>query len=161
MSADEAPESIAMWSHPDLRWKRRDIKTSNLLGQVMAKTSASKRGAYEALMIDDEGNVTEGGASSFFMVKDKVLFARPVDNNILHGITRQTMLSVAEKLGYDVQIRKYTLADAIDADETFITAASNIIPVVKIDDQKISDGVPGNFTLAVRTEYLKTVREGF
>ena len=149
----------AMQTHLDLRWKRRDIKTTNLLGQVIAKTAADAGGAYEALLIDDEGRITEGGATSFFIVRGGTLIARPVDNLILHGITRQTMLRVAEELGYDVAFRKITLAEALAADEAFITGASSYIePVVQIDGQSIGDGKPGIYTMALRTRYLEVVR---
>ena len=93
--ADDPPQPISMQSSPDLRWARRDIKTTNLLGQVLAKQVAREAGADEALMIDREGFVTEGGATSFFIVKGGVLHVRPLTNEILSGITRKTMLRVA------------------------------------------------------------------
>lgn len=157
--ADSLPTGVSMRSHPDLRWKRRDIKTSNLLGQVIAKTAAARHGAYEALMIDDEGFVTEGGATSFFIVKDRTVVARPVSNDILHGITRQTMLVVADQLGYEIALRKITLSEVLAADEAFLTGASSYIePVIEIDGQPIGGGRPGGYTLALRAKYLKTVR---
>lgn len=146
-------------THPDLRWKRRDIKTTNLLGQVLAKTAAEAAGAYEALMIDEAGLITEGGATSFFIVTGGTVIARPVDTDILHGITRQTMLRVADALGYQVALRKIKLADALAADEAFITGASSYIePVVEIDGQIIGDGAPGRYTCALRARYLEAVR---
>ncbi|WP_264211280.1 D-amino acid aminotransferase [Leisingera thetidis] len=157
--ADARVTGVSMKSHPDLRWKRRDIKTSNLLGQVIAKTAASRAGAYEALMVDDGGFVTEGGATSFFIIRGKILLARPVTNEILHGITRQTMLRVAEELGYTIEIRRFTLEEALTADEAFLTgAASYVEPVVEIDGQAIGAGVPGDFTLRLRKAYLRAVR---
>ena len=93
-AADAPPKPVSLASVPDIRWARRDIKTTNLLGQVMAKQAAHDAGAYEALMIDADGFVTEAGSSSFFFIKDRSLYVRPVSNEILHGITRQTMLRV-------------------------------------------------------------------
>ncbi|MEM6481404.1 MAG: aminotransferase class IV [Pseudomonadota bacterium] len=151
----------SMRTHHDLRWKRRDIKTTNLLGQVIAKKAADNQGAYEALMIDEEGLITEGGATSFFVVRDGTVVARPVDNMILHGITRQTILRVAYELGYGVALRQITLAEALLADEAFITGASSYIePVVEIDDHVIGIGTPGPYTLALRARYLQVVRAG-
>lgn len=152
-----------MRTHPDLRWKRRDIKTTNLLGQVIAKTAADKAGAYEALMIDEATDrITEGGATSFFIVKNGTVIARPVDNNILHGITRQTMLRVANELGYSVELRTITLAEVLVADEAFITGASSYIePVVEIDGHVVGDGIPGPYSLALRDRYLEAVRSEF
>ena len=149
----------ALRTHPDLRWKRRDIKTTNLLGQVIAKTAADIGGAYEALMIDETGLITEGGATSFFIVAEGAVVARPVDNAILHGITRQTMLRVADELGYRIERRKITLAEALAAEEAFITGASSYIePVVEIDGQVIGEGAPGRYTRALRARYLEAVR---
>lgn len=157
--ADAPVSGVSMKSHPDLRWKRRDIKTSNLLGQVIAKTAASRAGAYEALMVDDEGYVTEGGATSFFIIRGKTLLARPVTNEILHGITRQTMLRVAGELGYAIETRRFTLEEALTADEAFLTGASSYVePVVQVDGQPVGAGVPGDFTLRLRAVYLQAVR---
>ena len=97
-AADNMPPAISLRTAPDLRWARRDIKSTNLLAQVMAKHAAHKAGDYEALMIDQDGYVTEAGSSSFFFIKDNELFIRPVTNEILHGITRQTMLRVAQRM---------------------------------------------------------------
>ena len=152
-------KGVKMISHADLRWKRRDIKTSNLLGQVIAKQAAHDADGYEALMIDDEGFITEGGATSFFIVKGSVIVARPVTNEILHGVTRRAMLKVAEELNLTIDTRKFTVDDALKADEAFLTGASSYIePVVKIDSQAIGSGMPGPVALALRAEYLKQVR---
>ena len=148
-----------MVSHEDLRWKRRDIKTSNLLGQVIAKQAASKAGAYEALMVDEEGFITEGGATSFFIVRNGSIIARPVTNEILHGVTRRAMLKVAEREGLEIITQKFTVTEAFDAEEAFITGASSYIePVVEIDGKKIGDGKPGPVSLKLRAEYLSMIQ---
>ena len=155
---DENPLSVTMRSYSDLRWKRRDIKTTNLLGQVMAKANAAAAGDYEALLIDEDGFITEGGATSFFIVKGGQLIARPVDNNILHGITRQTMLRVADEMGLEYALHKYRLEDALAADEALLTGASSYIQaVVQIDGQRIGAGKPGRFTRILYKEYLRQV----
>ena len=87
---------------------------------------------------------------------------RPVSNEILHGITRQTMLRVAGEQGIKVDERIYKLDEALTADEAFLTAASiYVLPVSHIDDTKISDGMPGAFTKALRAGFLKTARAEF
>lgn len=160
--ADRAPVPVSMASTPDLRWARRDIKTSNLLGQVLAKTAAKAAGADEALMLDPQGFVTEGGSVSFFIVKDGALIARPVSNDILHGITRQSMLAVAEAEGLRIDHRRITLDEVYAADEAFITGASSWVePVGQVDGRPIGDGKPGPITLALRADYLSRVRAGF
>jgi D-alanine transaminase len=160
--ADAIPPPVSLLTGPDLRWARRDIKTTNLLAQVMVKHEAHTAGAYEALMIDQNGIVTEAGSSSFFFIKDGNLFVRPVTNEILHGITRQTMLRVANRMSLKIVEKLYTLDEVLDADEAMITASSiYVLPVGKIDAHLIGNGKPGPFTLALRKDYLKTARTEF
>jgi D-alanine transaminase len=161
-AADDIPPAITLRTAPDLRWARRDIKSTNLLAQVMAKHAAHKAGDYEALMIDQDGYVTEAGSSSFFFIKNNELFIRPVTNEILHGITRQTMLRVAQQMDLKFVIRSYNLDEVLQADEALITASSiYVLPVNKIDDHVIADGQAGRFTVALRKAYLETARAEF
>ncbi|MDA7587030.1 aminotransferase class IV [Alphaproteobacteria bacterium] len=159
---DAAPPVIDLMTYADLRWARRDIKSTNLLAQVMAKHAANQVGAYEALMVDANGLVTEAGSSSFFFVKDNALYVRPVSQEILHGITRQTMLRVAKERGISLIERTYSLDEALAADEALITASSiYVLPVGKIDGNIIGDGKAGAFTLALREGYLAKARDEF
>ena len=131
-AADVRPKPVSLASVPDIRWARRDIKTTNLLGQVMAKQAAHDAGAYEALMIDADGFVTEAGSSSFFFIKDRILYVRPVSNEILHGITRQTMLRVAAAHQLRIVETIYTLDQAKQADEAFEQLANYHCPPVPL-----------------------------
>ena len=113
-------------------------------------------------MYDADGYVTEAGSSSFFFIKDKVLYVRPVTNEILHGITRQTMLRVAAAHQIRIEEGVYTLEQALQADEAFITAASiYVLPVGRIDDLEIGGGVTGPITAALRESYLQVARSEF
>jgi D-alanine transaminase len=160
--ADDVPPAIELLTYPDLRWTRRDIKSTNLLAQVMAKQAANQSGAFEALMVDANGMVTEAGSSSFFFIKDDALYVRPVSNEILHGITRQTMLRVAKDRGVSIIECKYSLDDALAADEALITGSSiYVLPVGKIDGNLIGDGKAGAFTLSLREGYLAKARNEF
>ncbi|MEM8774060.1 MAG: aminotransferase class IV [Pseudomonadota bacterium] len=157
--ADDAPEAISMASTPDLRWARRDVKTTNLLGQVLAKVSAESARADEALMLDPEGYVTEGGAVSFFIVRDEVLYARPLHRELLPGVTRRTMLQVAQEMDVKVSEARYKMEDVFAADEAFVTGASSYIqPVTRVDGRDIGNGDAGPLTLRLRKAYLKKVR---
>lgn len=161
-TAADAPKLLSVHSVPDLRWARRDIKTTNLLGQVMAKQAAHEYGADEALMVDDDGFVTEAGSSSFFFIRDRVMYVRPVTNAILHGITRQTMLRVAAEHQITIREDYYTLEQAKDADEAFMTASSlYVAPVVAIDDTVIGNGEAGTITMLMRDAYIAKAREEF
>ena len=161
-AVDDMPPAITLHTVPDLRWARRDIKSTNLLAQVMAKHAAHEAGDYEALMLDPDGYVTEAGSSSFFFIKDGDLFVRPVTNEILHGITRQTMLRVAAQMELRLVERVFKLDEVLHADEALITASSiYVLPVSKIDQHVIADGKAGRFSVALRKAYLETARAEF
>ncbi len=146
---------VKMHAVPDLRWKRRDIKTTNLLGQVMAKKAAHDAGAFDALLVDADGRVTEAASRSFFIVKDNTIIAPPVTEEILHGITRQVIVNVAETDALETAFRWFTLDDVLAADEAFLTGSSTtVVPVIQIDEHIIGDGKPGKVALRLREEYL-------
>ena len=161
-AADDLPVPIELMTYPDLRWVRRDIKSTNLLAQVMAKHAANQSGAFEALMVDENGLVTEAGSSSFFFIRNNKLYVRPVSQEILNGITRQTMIRVAKERGISIIERTYSLEEVLVADEALITASSiYVLPVGKIDGTVIGDGAAGPFTLALRQGYLEKARSEF
>ncbi|MCG6121389.1 MAG: D-amino-acid transaminase [Microvirga sp.] len=141
---------------PDLRWKRRDIKSIALLAQVLAKQEAARAGVAEAWMVDDEGNVTEGASSTAFIVtKDGRIVTRPLSNAILPGITRRAVMQLAQETGLTVEERLFTVAEASDAQEAFFTSASAfVMPAVEIDGAPIGDGKPGPLTKRLRALYL-------
>ena len=159
-SENEAGRSgVILASTADIRWARRDIKSVNLLGQVLAKKAAYDAGADEALMIDTEGYVTECGSTSFFIIRDKLILTRPLDNDILPGVTRRAVVALCNNQGLRLVEKRFTLEEALTADEAFISAASSyILPVVKIDDQEINGGIPGELTLSLRKIYLEYAR---
>ena len=151
-------EGIKLKSMPDLRWERRDIKSVGLLAQVMAKQAAKEAGAYEAIMIKD-GYVTEGGSSSTFIVKDNVVITRPLSNAILAGITRASLLDLVAQTDTVIDERNYTLEEAYDADEAFITAASTYVcPVIAIDDRPVGDGSVGPVVRKLQRIYIDNAR---
>ena len=157
--ADAEPAGLTMSSQPDLRWARRDIKTTNLLGQVLANWGASEAGADEALLVAPDGTVTEGGSVSFFPVVAGTVLVRPLSQDILPGVTRRTLLEVLEAQGIPIDECTYTLGEVLAADEAMITGASSYVdPIVAIDGQAIGTGLPGNLTLHLRSSYLALVR---
>lgn len=142
----------------DLRWKRRDIKSLNLLGQCMAKQQARLSGAFEGWMVED-GIVTEGASSSAYIVKNQRLITRPLSNTILPGIRRRVILELLEEQKLDVELRPFTVAEALEADEAFLSSATTmVLPVISIDGKPIGAGKPGPFARHVRDLYLKKVR---
>ena len=159
-SENEAAESgVSLASAPDIRWARRDIKSVNLLGQVLAKKYAHDAGAYEALMVDPDGFVTECGSTSFFILRDDLVMTRPLNNDILPGVTRRAVIALCASNGLRLEERRFSFADALDADEAFISGASSyVLPVVKIDDRVIGNGRPGELTRRMREIYLDYAR---
>lgn len=157
---NEAAETgVTLASTEDIRWARRDIKSVNLLAQVLAKRKAFEAGAYEALMIDTDGYVTECGSTSFFIVQGDRILTRPLNTDILPGVTRRALIALCEKNDLQLEECKFTLADALSADEAFISGASSyVLPVRKIDNQSIGNETPGPITRRMRKIYLEFVR---
>lgn len=151
---------IKVVSTPDLRWARRDIKSVNLLGPVLAKQFAAENGAQEAWLVED-GVVTEGASSTAWIVKGKTLISRPLSNKVLPGITRKAVLAFLAESGFSFEEREFTLAEALDAEEAFITSATSLVmPVTTIDGHSIHNGAPGPATLRLREIYLEHARKG-
>ena len=156
---DAAETGVRLASAPDLRWARRDIKSVNLLGQVLAKKIAHDAGAYEALLVDADGYVTECGSTSFFMVKGDLILTRPLSNDILPGVTRRAVVSLCSSHGLRLVEKRFTLEEALDADEAFISGASSyVLPVTAIDEREIGAGKPGEMTRQLRQIYIAHAR---
>jgi D-alanine transaminase len=149
----QVASGIAVAITADLRWKRRDIKSINLLAQCLAKQDAVSQGAVEGWMVED-GYVTEGVSSSAYIVSGGKVITRPLSNWILPGIRRRTLLEIAAKANLEVEERPFTVAEALAADEAFISSATTIVmPVVSIDGQQIGTGTPGPITMRLRELY--------
>ena len=146
-----------MKSVEDLRWARRDIKSVGLLAQALAKQTAKQAGAQEALLVMD-GVVTEGGATSAFIVKDGTVITRPLSNDILPGVTRGALLEMIAESDLKLEERPFSLEEAYAADEVFITGASTFWPVIEIDGKRIGGGQPGPVARRLRDIYLKHAR---
>jgi len=140
----------------DNRWSRPDIKTTQLLPNVLAKTLANKNNAYESIFIDDEGFVTEGSSSNIWVLnKENQLITRNLDGKILSGITRNSISLFAKKNNIAVIEKKFTQIELYNAKEVFLTSASSfIMPIVQIDDQNINQGLVGNISLELRKLYF-------
>lgn len=141
---------------PDIRWKRRDIKSTSMLGQCMGKEHAKLRGAYEAWMVED-GMVTEGTSSSAFIVDaEGIIRTQGLGSHILPGVTRRAILRLAQTDGVRVEERPFLVAEALAAREAFMTAASAfVLPVVEIDGTAIGDGRPGPIARQLRRLYIE------
>jgi D-alanine transaminase len=154
--ARRAADGIKITSAPETRWERRDIKSTNLLPNVLARQGAKEKGAFEAWFVDGDGFVTEGTSSTAWIVDaGGVIRTRQLSHDLLHGVTRAAVLQLARERQMKVEERPFTIEEAKAAREAFITAASNAATaVVEIDGAKIGDGRPGPVTQALRAAYL-------
>jgi D-alanine transaminase len=151
-----AEAGIKVISLPETRWARRDIKSTNLLPNLLARQQAKEEGAFEAWFVDADGYVTEGTSSNAWIVDAAgVLRTRALSNDLLHGVTRATLARLAQERQIKFEERAFTLAEAKAAREAFISAASNpAVPVVSIDGEIVGDGRPGPLAQALRAAYL-------
>ncbi|MEM6385880.1 MAG: D-amino-acid transaminase [Pseudomonadota bacterium] len=158
-NSPKAKEGMKVISIEDQRWGRRDIKTVQLLYPSMGKMAAKKAGADDAWMIED-GFVTEGTSNNAYIVKGGKIITRHLGNEILHGITRAAVIAFAKEAQMQVEERPFTLEEACDADEAFITSASTfVMPVVEIDGRAIGTGKPGSVSARLREIYLEESRK--
>ena len=154
-----AKKGIRVISIDDIRWGRRDIKTVQLLYPSMGKMMAKAAGCDDAWLIED-GFVTEGTSNNAYIVKDGKIITRHLSNEILHGITRAAVLRFAAEAQMEVEERSFTIDEAKNADEAFITSASTfVMPVVEIDGASLGDGTPGPVAARLREIYLDESRK--
>ena len=149
-----AKSGVKVVTVDDIRWKRRDIKSIALLGQCMAKEQASKQGAFEGWMVED-GFVTEGTSSSAYIVKDGKIITRPLSNSILSGIRRKILLELAKEHKIELEQRLFSVKEALEADEAFLSSATTfVLPIIEIDGKQIGDGKPGKIAKKMREMYI-------
>lgn len=156
-----AETGVTVVTIPDIRWQRRDIKSTALLAQCIGKQAAKDRNAYEAWMVED-GYVTEGTSStSFIVTPENAIVTRPLSNAVLPGVTRRSILRLAETTDVTVEERLFTVDEAKQAAEAFLTSASSfVMPIVEIDGTTIGTGAPGPVAKELRKIYIDEARKG-
>jgi D-alanine transaminase len=147
-------KGIAVSTHPDWRWKRCDIKSLNLLPNVLARTAAARKGCEEAIFVNEAGLITEGTASAFFAVIEGTLRTAPLSANILPSITREFVLDAAQNIGLEVIEHSLTPQQAESSDELFIAVTTkDIVPVVKFEARVIGNEKCGKYTKLLTNEF--------
>jgi D-alanine transaminase len=146
-------------SVPDIRWSRRDIKSVGLLAQALAKTEAKAQGVDDAWLVAPDGFVTEGASSNAWIVtKEGEIITRALSNMILAGITRHALFDSLGQQGRKITERSFTLEEAKNAAEAFVTAATGLVtPVTEIDGVKLGSGKPGPITRGVQKLYYTAI----
>jgi branched-chain amino acid aminotransferase len=135
------------------------IKSLNYLNNILAKIEATRAGASEGLMLNQEGYVAEATGDNIFIVKNRTLITPPPHVGILEGITRNAVMELADRQGIEVKEAVFTRYEVYTADECFLTGtAAEIIPVVKLDDRIIGDGQPGPITKALMRAFHELTR---
>jgi D-alanine transaminase len=160
LSEEAAAKGVSVITIPDIRWGRRDIKSISLLPNVLGKQQAKEAGAYEAWMIEPSGEVTEGTSTNAWIVtRQGELITHQPDHSVLNGITRQAVIALAALRQVKVVERAFTLAEAKDAAEAFITSTTCfVMPVVRIDGQAVGEGKAGRLTLELRAAYRDRIK---
>ncbi len=138
----------------DIRWLRCDIKSLNLLGNVLAKQSATEQNVDEAIF--HRGDlVTEGSSTNVFIVKNNILYTHPANNFILEGITRRVILSVASELGIQIKEEAFTKQELLESDEVFISSTTQEArPIVEVDGRQIGNGKEGEITSSLHAKFV-------
>ncbi|VBB68642.1 D-alanine aminotransferase [invertebrate metagenome] len=162
MSESLFEKGVSVITMHDLRWQRCDIKSITLLPNVLSRQAAHERGAFEAWLLASDGTITEGTASTAWIVTNRgQVITRPLSHALLDGVTRGRVLALASRLGLEVVERPFTLEEAKQAAEAFLTSTTTfVLPIVALDGRQIKDGRPGAVTHRLRTAYLSAVTSG-
>jgi D-alanine transaminase len=154
-NTENKTKGIAVSTHPDWRWKRCDIKSLNLLANVLAANDAESKGCNEAILVDEDGLITEGAGSAFFAVRGQTLQTAPLSANILPSITREYAIKAGRNIGLEIIEKSLNVEQAAGSDELLIASTTqDTVGVVKFDDKIIGDGKPGKYTKLLTWEFL-------
>ena len=149
-------KGVGVSLYPDLRWKRCDIKSLNLLPNVMAHNDAAKKGCFDAILVGDDGLITEGSSSAFFEIFGDSLYTTALGTSILPSVSRIFVVKCARNIGLNIVEESIPPQKAKQADELFLGVTTrDILPVVKFDDKIIGDGRPGKSTKQIEAEFRK------
>lgn len=158
--ADSRRDGAGVITHPDQRWDRCDIKSTNLLGNVLAMQTAKEAGCVEAILYLPDGTVTEGTHTSLFGVLHGSLLTAPNSHEILPGITRGLVVHLAERAGVPLQEHVLTRDNLAEVTELFLTGTTTeVLPIIRVDNRPIGVGQPGPVTRRLQQAYSEAVRE--
>ncbi len=155
-------QGVGVWTHPDWRWKRCDIKSLNLLANVLARIAVQDKGASEAILVDEAGRITEGAGSAFFAVdgSEKILMTRPLGPEILPSITRAIVTQIAQNIGLTVVQKAQRPAQAAACDELFLAVTTkDIVPITRFEGRPVGNGNVGEVTGKLMAEFAAFVRK--
>lgn len=152
-------EGVTATIADDVRWLRCDIKSLNLLGNLLAKQEAYSQGHFEAVLHRD-GTVTEGSSSNVFIIKNDQLITHPATNLILNGITRREILRLCKEIGLDYKEEPFTLDELKEADEVFMASTTaEIMPLIQVGDVTVGNRKPGEWTKKLQIAFKSAIQE--
>jgi D-alanine transaminase len=144
-------------TYPDIRWGRPDIKTTSLLANIIAATEASKKGAYETILVKGK-KITEAAHSNVWIVKGNKIITHPANKEILRGVTRTVLINIIHSLGIKLIEKKFSLKELYDSDEVFITSSGSLVtPITQIDNIKINNKKIGKITKSLALSFYKSI----
>jgi len=154
-------QGVRAITFPDIRWLRRDIKSINLLPNILARQKAIQSGAHEAILVQEDGKVTEGAGTNVFAVIGGVLRTHPTSPRILPGITRGLVIETAREMGLRLEETAFRKNEMLAAEEVFLTGTGDeVLGIVEIDEEQIADGKVRPSTKGLRQAYVRRVAEG-
>ena len=143
---------------PDDRWLRRDIKTTQLLAQSLAKTHAVRKGLDDCLLVQG-GFVNEGSSSNAFIIKDEHIVTPSLSNDILGGITRASVIKFCQKNNIEIKEKKINVDDLMEAQEVFLTSSTGfVLPVIEIDGRNVGNGLVGDIVKEIQQIYVEQIQ---
>lgn len=135
------------------------VKSANFLTHILARGEAADAGIDEALMLNYDGSLTEGTVSNLFLVKGNTIFTPSVESGILPGVTRKVVIVLAREMGFNVKEGEIGPEELLGGDEAFLTnSLLEIMPLVEVGGQAVSDGLPGKITASLRKKYIDLVK---
>ena len=144
-------------TYPDIRWGRPDIKTTSLLANIIASTEASKKGAYETILVKGK-KITEAAHSNVWIVKGNKIITHPANKEILKGVTRTVLINLIHSLGLKLTEKEFSLKELYKSDEVFITSSGSLVtPIIQIDNIKINNKKIGNITKNLALSFYKSI----
>ncbi|MBC7537593.1 MAG: aminotransferase class IV [Bacteriovorax sp.] len=133
-------------------------KTGKYLENILAYKDATEKGAFDSIMVNTAGHVTEGTTSNIWMIKDNIIYTPSLQDGVLDGLTRKTLIQMADRNNLMLQEISLTQEDFLGADECFITSTTrNLVPVTIIEGRPVGNGLPGKKTLELLKMYLEFV----
>ena len=158
LSNPASKKGIKVITVPDDRWRRRDIKTTQLLAQSLAKTYAVQEGVDDSLLVQG-GFINEGSSSNVFIFKDERIITPSLSNDILGGITRSSVIKFCQINNIEIKEQKINIDDLMNAQEVFLTSATGfVLPVIEVNGRRVGNGFVGDTVKKIQHIYIEQIK---